>query len=149
MLLHSHWVAQFNGFLFYSNTRAYRWANDRLFSVVWFWNYIRNIKTKRTTRFKKGVPGFWRTCHLPGNNSIGDKMKDGGWVFEVLSAITWGMIYFYVANWTKNLKRLFPSSRGISFIHYILGLEILKNLPLLKNFVDKNPENEQQSPSNN
>ena len=80
---------------------------------------------------------------------IGEKMKDGGLVFEVLSAITWGMIYFYVANWTKNLKRLFPSSRGISFIHYILGLEILKNLPLLKNFVEKNPENEQQSPSDN
>jgi len=80
---------------------------------------------------------------------IGDKMKDGGWVYQVLSAITWGMIYFYVANWTKNLKRLFPSSRGIAFIHHILGLEILKNLPLLKNFVDKNPDNEQQSPSDN
>ena len=74
---------------------------------------------------------------------IGDKMKDGGWVYEILSVITWSMIYFYVVNWTKNLKRLYPASRGISFLNYVLGLEILRNVPILKNFVDKEEKDEQ------
>ena len=68
---------------------------------------------------------------------IGDKMEDGGWVADILSAITWGMIYFYVANWTKNMKRLFPSSRGIRFLNFVLGLEFLKRVPYLKDFVEQ------------
>ena len=68
---------------------------------------------------------------------IGDKMEDGGWVYEVLSAITWGMIYFYIANWTKNMKRLFPGSRGIAFLNFVLGLEFLKRIPYLKDFVEQ------------
>lgn len=76
---------------------------------------------------------------------IGDKMQDGGWVYEILSAITWGMIYFYVANWTKNMKRLFPSSRGIAFLNFVLGLEFLKRIPYLKDFVDQeNKEKEKE-----
>lgn len=68
---------------------------------------------------------------------IGDKMKDGGWIYEILSAITWGMIYFYVANWTKNMKRLCPNSRGVAFLHFVLGLEFIKRVPFLKDFVDQ------------
>lgn len=78
---------------------------------------------------------------------IGEKMQDGGWVYEILSAITWGMIYFYVANWTKNMKRLFPNSRGISFLNFVLGLEFLKRIPYLKDFVDQ--ENKENYNENN
>lgn len=76
---------------------------------------------------------------------IGDKMQDGGWVFEILSAITWGMIYFYVANWTKNMKRLFPNSRGISFLNFVLGLEFLKRIPYLKDFVDQEKKEKEET----
>ena len=30
---------------------------------------------------------------------IGDKMQSKEWIFQILTWITWGMIYFYIANW--------------------------------------------------
>lgn len=66
--------------------------------------------------------------------TIGDKMKGSMWIYDVLTYITWGMIYFYIANWSKNMKRLFPDSRFISFLWYVLNLEFIKKVPYLKEF---------------
>ena len=71
---------------------------------------------------------------------IGDKMNDASWVYEMLSVITWGMIYFYIANLTKNLKRLLPQSRGMAFLYYILNLEFIKRFPHFKDFEDDNKQ---------
>jgi predicted membrane-bound spermidine synthase len=80
---------------------------------------------------------------------IGDRMENSEWICELLRAITWGMIYFYVTNWTKNLKRLFPGSRGFSFLHFILGLEFLKKVPILERFVEHEKNNQNEKSDNN
>lgn len=79
---------------------------------------------------------------------IGDKMKGESWLFEIISAITWGMIYFYVANWTKNMKRLFPNSKGVGFLNFVLGLEFIKKIPYLSDFLEKDKKDEADRTNN-
>lgn len=69
---------------------------------------------------------------------IGDKMDGSVWIYEVLSVINWALIYFYIANTFKNLKRLFPKSKGIAFLFCILNLEFVKRFPQFKDFEDEN-----------
>ncbi len=68
--------------------------------------------------------------------SIGNTIGNDGWVVELLRGITWGLIYFYAANWFKNLKRLFPNARGIVFLNFVFNLEFIKKFPMLKDFLD-------------
>jgi hypothetical protein len=76
---------------------------------------------------------------------IGDKMDSKDLVYQVLTWITWGMIYFYIANWTKNLKRLFPSSRFFDFLWFILNLEFVKKFPFLKQFQEHEYKNKKNN----
>lgn len=73
--------------------------------------------------------------------TIGEKMKGGEWVYEILSAISWGLIYFYFTNLTKNVKRILPKSRAIAFLHYVLSLEFIKKVPYLKDFEEHEKKN--------
>ncbi len=68
--------------------------------------------------------------------SIGKTIGNAGWVIDILRGITWGLIYFYAANWFKNLKRLFPKSRGIAFLHFVFNLEFVKKFPMIKDYLD-------------
>ena len=87
---------------------------------------------------------------------IGERMKGSDWLYEIMSAITWGMIYFYVANWTKNMKRLFPNSKGVAFLNFVMGLEFIKKIPYLSDFIrdsekgskKENPNDEKDSTNN-
>jgi len=73
--------------------------------------------------------------------TIGDKMKGDIAAFKALSMLTWAWIYFYAANFSKNMKRLFPHSRGFSFTFYVLNLEFIKSIPYLKNFEEHEKRN--------
>ncbi len=66
--------------------------------------------------------------------SIGERMNSYGSVLLALQVITWSWVYFYFSNWSKNLKRLLPASRGIAFFYFVLNLEFLKRIPYLKKF---------------
>lgn len=66
--------------------------------------------------------------------TIGDKMQDSDWIYSILRCITWGMIYFYCANCTKNMKRIWSRSRFVLFMWYVLNLEFIKKYPILKKF---------------
>lgn len=77
--------------------------------------------------------------------TIGDKMKGSITTFQALSVLTWAWIYFYSSNLSKNLNRLFPSSRGFSFMFYVLNLEFLKKVPYLKKFEEHEKTNHDNS----
>lgn len=66
---------------------------------------------------------------------IGDKMNDREAVLNVIYGVTYAFIYFYAVNILKNLKRLFPSSRGINFLHFTLSLEFIKRIPFMTDFL--------------
>lgn len=69
--------------------------------------------------------------------AIGKFMYDEKMIIYVVKTISWVAIYFYVTNLTKNLKRLYPKSNTIRFLHWFLSVEFLENIPSLKKFLEK------------
>lgn len=69
--------------------------------------------------------------------AIGKFMYDEMLILYVVKTISWVAIYFYVTNLTKNLKRLYPKSNTIRFLHWFLSVEFLDNIPSLKKFLEK------------
>lgn len=66
---------------------------------------------------------------------IGEKMGDNKGALQCITAVTYAITYFYAVNIFKNLSKLFPSSRGISFLYYVLSMEFIKKIPFMENFV--------------
>jgi len=64
----------------------------------------------------------------------GEKMGSLYLILEGLSILTWSWIYMYLVNFLKNASRVAPTSKNIKFAYYILGLEFIKYLPMLKRF---------------
>lgn len=69
--------------------------------------------------------------------AIGKLMCNDDMILYVVKTISWVTIYFYVVNLTKNLKRLYPNSSCIKFIHWFMSVEFLDNIPPLKKFLEK------------
>ena len=69
--------------------------------------------------------------------AIGKFMCDETLILYVVKTISWVAIYFYITNLTKNLKRLYPNSQCIKFIHWFLSVEFLDNIPSLSKFLEK------------
>lgn len=88
--------------------------------------------------FKKGLFAFAEIAIyliiLSNLYIIGDKMKNAETVMHLASMITWAWIAFYNANFSKNLKRIVPSSRGINFYNFVSNLEFVKMIPYFKKF---------------
>lgn len=66
---------------------------------------------------------------------IGDKMNDREAVLKGIYGVTYAFIYFYSVNILKNLRLLFPCSRGINFLYFILSLEFIKKIPFMGDFL--------------
>lgn len=71
---------------------------------------------------------------------LGDLMEKPGAAIQCITGIVYAVIYFYSVNVFRNLAKLFPDSRTLKFLYYVLSFEILKKLPFLKKF----EENEQE-----
>jgi hypothetical protein len=80
---------------------------------------------------------------------IGERMGDGPESLFVDKATTYIFIYFYIVNIFKNLRLILPENRPIEFIEFSIGLEFVKRIPNLNEWMrrekDKTekPENEQ------
>lgn len=68
---------------------------------------------------------------------IGDKIHNQTGALQCISAITYALIYFYSVKIFKNLKLLFPDSRLIAFIYYVISIEFVKKIPYLQDFQKK------------
>jgi len=109
------------------------------FIVNFAFGIIAGILTQHESiNFKKALYAFCEvavylvilTCMF----TLGEKLKGDEWVYRGIYVLTCAWICFYLANWSKNLKRLFPTSRGINFFYFVLNLEFLKRIPYLKKF---------------
>ena len=49
----------------------------------------------------------------------------------------YALIYFYGVNILKNLNRIFPKNRYIDFLYYVLSFEMIKKIPYLENYKQK------------
>jgi hypothetical protein len=75
---------------------------------------------------------------------IGEHQNDKDEALYFIKVLTYVFIYFYMANIIKNMRQLFPNSKPIAFLDYFLGLQVVKRLPELAQFLGltKNKANE-------
>lgn len=63
---------------------------------------------------------------------------------QCVSYVTYTIIYFYGCNILKNLKKIFPDRsvayKVVSFIHWVVSVEFVKNIPYLSAYMDKAAE---------
>lgn len=71
---------------------------------------------------------------------LGDLMDKPGAAIQCITGIVYAVIYFYSVNVFRNLAKLFPDSRTLKFLYYVLSFEILRKLPFLKKFEENEEE---------
>ncbi len=68
---------------------------------------------------------------------LGDLMEKPNAALQCITGIVYAVMYFYSVNVLRNLARIFPDSRTLRFLYYVLSLEVLKKLPFLKKFEEQ------------
>jgi len=66
---------------------------------------------------------------------VGEKMGDLDEALFIDKWITYAFIYFYIANSFNNLRKLFPQRRAIEFLDFVIGLEFMKRIPAIGEFL--------------
>ncbi len=66
---------------------------------------------------------------------IGDKIGNKSGALQCISGLTYALMYCYGVNVFRNLKGLFPKSRLIAFIYYVISVEFVDKVPYLKEFL--------------
>lgn len=66
---------------------------------------------------------------------IGDYMGDHIEGLAVVKMLTYVFAYFYASNTLRNLCTLFPDNKPLAFLHYWLGLQVVKRLPDLARYL--------------
>lgn len=76
---------------------------------------------------------------------IGEHKGNPTGALQCVSFITYSVFYFYGVNILRNLKAILPNgSNGykvIAFLHYVLSVEFIKNIPYLTNYLQKGGQN--------
>lgn len=111
------------------------------FAGNFFWGYLAGIITQHESFcLKKAKVAMYEilvyAMLIAVIFFIGEKMGNKELVLKCLSIVTWAWIYFYLVNIFKNLRRLFPKSRGLFFIYFIISLEFIKQFPYMKEFLE-------------
>ena len=71
---------------------------------------------------------------------IGDKLLNMAGAIQCSTVIVYAILYFYSVNILRNCYQLFPDSKTLKFLFYVLSFEIIKKLPYMERF----KENEQK-----
>lgn len=74
---------------------------------------------------------------------IGERMHNLSGAMQCITGIVYAICYFYGVNTLRNLRKLFPQSRPLNFIYYVLSFEVVRKIPYLQQFIDKEKEKEE------
>lgn len=66
---------------------------------------------------------------------IGFLMGDLDECMWIVKTLTYVFTAFYIANTLRNICLLFPQNRIFAFLYYVFGLQILKKMPVLYNYI--------------
>lgn len=75
---------------------------------------------------------------------IGEKMKNMEGAMQCITGVVYAICYFYGVNTLRNLRKLFPTSKPLNFIYYVLSFEIVRKIPYLQQFIDHEKEKEEK-----
>ena len=71
---------------------------------------------------------------------IGEHKGEPDGALWCVSAVTYGVIYFYSCNILKNLRAMFRNGtsayKAVSFIYYLLTVEFVKKIPYVNNYLN-------------
>lgn len=66
---------------------------------------------------------------------IGDRMGDVDESLFFVKTLTYIFLAFYVSNTLRNICILFPTNKVFAFLYHWFGLQIVKRMPELYNFI--------------
>lgn len=75
---------------------------------------------------------------------IGDKLLNLAGAIQCSTVIVYAILYFYGTNMIRNCIKLFPESKTLKFLYYVLSFEIIKKLPYMERFKEKEKEVEKE-----
>ena len=68
---------------------------------------------------------------------IGEKMGNKTGAMQCITGIVYAIVYFYSVNTLRNVRKLFPESKTLNFLYYVLSLEAIKRIPYLRQFLQE------------
>ena len=68
---------------------------------------------------------------------IGEKMGNKTGAMQCITGIVYAIVYFYSVNTLRNVRKLFPESKTLNFLYYVLSLEASKRIPYLRQFLQE------------
>lgn len=71
---------------------------------------------------------------------IGDILLNIEGAIQCSTVIVYAILYFYGTNILRNCIKLFPTSRTLKFLYFVLSFEIIKKLPYMEKFKEKEKE---------
>lgn len=72
--------------------------------------------------------------------TIGEKMRNLDGTIQCITGVVYAILYFYGVNTLRNLNILFPESKVIRFLFYVLSFEVVKKIPYMQQFINKEKE---------
>lgn len=69
--------------------------------------------------------------------TIGEKMRNLDGAIQCITGVVYAILYFYGVNTLRNLNILFPESKVIRFLFYVLSFEVVKKIPYMQQFINK------------
>ena len=73
---------------------------------------------------------------------IGEKMKNLDGALQCITGIVYAVCYFYGVNTLRNLRKMFPKSKPLSFMYYVLSF--VKRIPYLQQFNENENEKKKE-----
>lgn len=68
---------------------------------------------------------------------IGDILLNLSGAIQCSTVIVYAVLYFYGTNILRNCIKLFPTSRTLKFLYFVLSFEVIKKLPYMERFKEK------------
>lgn len=72
--------------------------------------------------------------------AIGDKLLNIAGAIQCSTVIVYAILYFYGTNIIRNCLKLFPASKTLKFLYFVMSFEVIKKLPYMERFKEKEAE---------
>lgn len=121
--------------------------------IIFAFNFIAGLLcdllvNRAKFRYKKAMRCFFElTCmmvFISAMFSIGERKNDTEGVLQMVSFVTYVVIWFYSQNILRNLKLLFKTGTMhniFAFLYYIVSVEFVKRIPFLVEYFELDSSN--------
>jgi len=76
---------------------------------------------------------------------VGRNMDNMDGAMQAIGGVIYSIIYFYSVNVLRNLTYIFPESRTLIFLYWMVSFEFIKKIPALQRFNDYCKEHKKEN----